>query len=280
MCPFPSPRGSFPMKRRGFTLIELLVVIAIIAVLIALLLPAVQAAREAARRAQCTNNMKQIGLGIHNYHSVHGVFPMGSSKQPYAGPATFSSGAWDSWSGQALMLPHMEQSAIYNVCNFSLAPGQINAQFGYYVNSTAYNTVLNSFLCPSDPNASGSTGYINNYAASVGTTTFHTFNAAGSTGLFAYQTSYGIQAAIDGTSNTVAFSELIVNTPGPNVPSRGKAAGGASMSGTIGDKLDVFASGLNAVKADIQQCTANFTANTSGNNLGCGFRWGMGAMGL
>src|SRR5262249_11008293 len=120
---------------RGFTLIELLVVIAIIAVLIALLLPAVQAAPEGAPRAPCTNNMKQLGLGIHNYHSTHGVFPMGSSKQPYAGPATFASGAWDSWSGQALMLPYMEQTTIFNVCNFSLAPGQINAQLGYYVNS-------------------------------------------------------------------------------------------------------------------------------------------------
>src|SRR3954468_12308460 len=261
---------------RGFTLIELLVVIAIIAVLIALLLPAVQAAREAARRAQCTNNLKQLGLATHNYHSTHGVFPMGSSKQPFDGPASFASGAWDSWSGQALMLSYMEQSAVYNVCNFSLAPGQVNSKLGYYVNSTAYNTVVNSFLCPSDPNASGSTGYINNYAASVGTTTYHTApSTPGSTGLFGYQSSYGVQAAIDGTSNTVAFSELIVNSPGSNVPSRGKAAGGASMSGTIGDKLDVYASGLNAVKADIQQCTANFTANTSGNNLGCGFRWGM-----
>jgi prepilin-type N-terminal cleavage/methylation domain-containing protein/prepilin-type processing-associated H-X9-DG protein len=270
---------------RGFTLIELLVVIAIIAVLIALLLPAVQAAREAARRAQCVNNLKQIGLAIHNYHSTHGVFPMGSSRQPSNPPAGFKSPAWDSWSGQSLMLSNFEQNAVYNACNFDLAPGDIAANSntgstGYRVNSTAYNTVISSFLCPSDGNASGSSGYINNYAASVGTTTFHTYNAAGSTGLFAYQNSYGVQAAVDGTSNTIAFSEMIVNTPGTNVPARGKAAGGAGVSNTAGGKLDVAALGVNAVKADIASCNTNFTPNTSGGNSGCGFRWGMGAMGL
>lgn len=265
---------------RGFTLIELLVVIAIIAVLIALLLPAVQAAREAARRAQCVNNLKQIGIAIHNYHSTHDVFPMGSSKQPFDGPASFASGAWDSWSGQALMLSNMEQSSIYNVCNFSLAPGQINSKLGYYVNSTAYNTVLNFFLCPSDPNASGANGYINNYGACVGTTTFHTWNAAGSNGMFAYQTAIGIRDATDGTSNTIAFAELIVNSPAATVPGRGKAAGGAGVTSTAGGKLDARSMGMNAIQADIKSCTANFTPNTSGNNTGCGFRWGMGAMGL
>src|SRR5262245_56690292 len=108
---------SMTRMRRGFTLIELLVVIAIIAVLIALLLPAVQAAREAARRAQCTNNMKQIGLAMHNYHQAQDTFPLGASQHadsfPMKGYTT-----WGAWSAHALALPYMEQQPIYNAINF------------------------------------------------------------------------------------------------------------------------------------------------------------------
>src|ERR1700730_5064061 len=104
------------MRRRGFTLIELLVVIAIIAVLIALLLPAVQAAREAARRAQCVNNLKQIGLALHNYHDVNGSFPMGSSLGLYNGGFYQ---AKQGWSAHGAMLPQLEQMALYNAINFN-----------------------------------------------------------------------------------------------------------------------------------------------------------------
>src|SRR3954454_4433819 len=105
--------------RKGFTLIELLVVIAIIAVLIALLLPAVQAAREAARRAQCVNNMKQIGLGLHNYHTSNDCFPPG-------GLATTNSGGSPrpengSCSVHARILSGLEQQALYNATNFGLS---------------------------------------------------------------------------------------------------------------------------------------------------------------
>ena len=113
------PLCESPRHSRGFTLIELLVVIAIIGILIALLLPAVQAAREAARRAQCTNNLKQMGLALHNYHDTIGSFPMS-----YVARGRFIDGATDTapgWSWAAMMLAQLEQSTLFNAANFSLS---------------------------------------------------------------------------------------------------------------------------------------------------------------
>ncbi len=144
-----------PRRRaRGFTLIELLVVIAIIGVLIGLLLPAVQAAREAARRAQCTNNLKQIGVALHNYVSATGVFPPGyisavnrsvldacnqdAENTPGQGVDTGSGWAWGS-----MILPYLEQGPVYNSINFNLS-------VAYHQNDTASLTTVNLYLCPSD----------------------------------------------------------------------------------------------------------------------------------
>ena len=139
---------EFHRTRRGFTLIELLVVIAIIAVLIALLLPAVQSAREAARRAQCTNNLKQIGLAMHNYLTAHNVFPPGTA----ASYNTVNPGCMASmgWSAQALMLGYLEHTPLYNAANFMLDPLQNDS---HWANSTVLFTRLAAFICPSDNNA-------------------------------------------------------------------------------------------------------------------------------
>jgi prepilin-type N-terminal cleavage/methylation domain-containing protein/prepilin-type processing-associated H-X9-DG protein len=204
-------------KSRGFTLIELLVVIAIIAVLIALLLPAVQAAREAARRIQCTNNMKQIGLALHNYHSQINSFPMGSG----SGVLTFPPPVYfakECWSIHAAILPQLEQSPLYNAINF-------NWDVDYAGNLTVLNTQVTAFLCPSDPNGAqlgnNDTTGNNCYFGSVGTTTdilagnstsVPSLATVPTTGLFAFQQSKSIASVTDGTSNTIAFAESTVGS--------------------------------------------------------------------
>jgi prepilin-type N-terminal cleavage/methylation domain-containing protein/prepilin-type processing-associated H-X9-DG protein len=142
-------------RRRGFTLIELLVVIAIIAVLIALLLPAVQAAREAARRAQCMNNLKQLGLALANYESGNNIYPSGTIYNVNTAPCTspgFGNGCQNTpWF--LLMLPYIEQTALYNSFNASIGMEGVQISGlpgGFIINSTVYTTKIASFQCPSD----------------------------------------------------------------------------------------------------------------------------------
>ena len=142
-------------RQRGFTLIELLVVIAIIAVLIALLLPAIQAAREAARRVQCINNMKQLGLAIYNYESIHAMLPIGRVWAPLPGialPGFFMGSQNTNWMTQ--VLPQLEQQPLYNSFNFAIGlegvPDATGMPMGFSVNSTVFGTKVASLQCPSD----------------------------------------------------------------------------------------------------------------------------------
>ena len=217
-------------KRRGFTLIELLVVIAIIAVLIALLLPAVQAAREAARRVQCVNNLKQIGLGLHNYHQTNDCFPGGFYPAWNATSQMFVING--DFSPHARLLPYAEQQPLYNAANFNLAC--YNDQYGAAVNSTVTSKRLSVFLCPSCPPPSGTlSGPLltavrpapgNNYLASLGSSFefIHNSNSALATvtsggppnGVFQGVGGgpIGIAHITDGTSNTIAFFETKVGS--------------------------------------------------------------------
>ena len=144
-------------RRLAFTLIELLVVIAIIAVLIALLLPAVQQAREAARRSQCKNNLKQLGLAVHNYHDTFNTLPPSAINPGSGGSASlFPSGGTRNISGNLMLLPYLDQAPLYNLINFSLPVGPANGGgtgFGALAsNSQAalFGTPLSVFRCPSD----------------------------------------------------------------------------------------------------------------------------------
>jgi len=206
-------------RRRAFTLIELLVVIAIIAVLIALLLPAVQSAREAARRAQCVNNLKQMGLALHNYESGNGSFPIGLVR--YTRPNC------DANSNRrhtlfAFILPYMEQAAVYNGLNFHFGASSTT-------NITAQETKIAAYVCPSDL---PSTGPINppggplqyigvnqgSYAGVAGNielfryryepgTNNNNCNHLEGNGSFVISWNYKISSISDGTSNTLFVGE-------------------------------------------------------------------------
>ena len=207
-------------RRHGFTLIELLVVIAIIAVLIALLLPAVQAAREAARRAQCVNNLKQLGIAIHNYEGTWNALPSGRYGFPYL------------WSSLASLLSYIEATNMSNAINFSF-PSEAS-QLPLPANTTVESAVIQVFLCPSDGQlrvdpAWGGTNYVS--CSGTGTLNSGNFNivagAALPDGPF-YNTSVVRFAAItDGLSNTVGYSETILGndisySPGSSSPSNAK----------------------------------------------------------
>ncbi len=197
-------RAGHPNSRRsGFTLIELLVVIAIIAVLIALLLPAVQSAREAARRIQCTNNVKQIGLALHNYHGVHNRFPAGSINVTVNGSAFRQPFL-------TMILPFLEQANLYNSYN-----NNVSFQLGQ--NVTARTTYVNTFLCPDDTpqmfvNNGGAVNDVKgNYGINWGQGTYGTSALPAPFGL-----NYGasISEITDGLSQTFLLAEL-KQTPHP-----------------------------------------------------------------
>jgi prepilin-type N-terminal cleavage/methylation domain-containing protein/prepilin-type processing-associated H-X9-DG protein len=210
---------SLRIQRRGFTLIELLVVIAIIGVLVALLLPAVQAAREAARRAQCANNLKQVGIGLNNYHFAMGSFPVGFLYPTTPVPPTTSLLQYR-WSALAQMAPYLEQANLFNALNFDLPlayrPAGGGAFWPFYpANTTAMATHVTLFLCPTDgaPAPSPDSGPTN-YAFCSGDGSAGG-DATGANGTFILGPARSFDDIKDGSSTTVAASEQLLGITGP-----------------------------------------------------------------
>jgi prepilin-type N-terminal cleavage/methylation domain-containing protein/prepilin-type processing-associated H-X9-DG protein len=199
--------------RPGFTLIELLVVIAIIAILIGLLLPAVQKVREAAARMKCGNNLKQIGLALHNHNDTHGVLPPGQYNNFYSNDAPWIRGCW-----VQPTLPFMEQDNLYRAYDTAR---QTNGNWALIVPNK--DTIVPSLVCPSDPNSpktqtidrntvngvSVVQGLHTNYVTCSGST-MYTSTGLGQNGVFFVKSRLSVATIADGTSNTVFASEILV----------------------------------------------------------------------
>ena len=181
--------------RSGFTLVELLVVIAIIGVLVALLLPAVQAAREAARRSQCSNNLKQLAIAMHNHHDVYGYFP---AQYYYLQAPAHARG---DWGGLVRLMPFYEQQPLYDMLN----PGNFLGDIPTV--NTYTQTKVKTLLCPSDSNGGALNAYASNYAKSNYLYNHQAVSLYTSNNGAITETVVNFASITDGTSNTIMFGE-------------------------------------------------------------------------
>ncbi len=202
------------------------------------------------------NNLKQIGLGLHNYHSTNNTFPPGAANNANGVPTAGAS--WTSVSAHAMLLNYMEQTQVANAINFQLATWNGNQNTGPITdpNYTARNTIINVFLCPSDPNTGPGKNNWNNYLASKGTTSQG--YPTSTTGMFAFNNCYGLRDAIDGSSNTVAFAESLAG-----LTSRPLWRGnGITGTGSRSD-FDASAVAQTTITADLNACSTAFIAGAT-----------------
>jgi prepilin-type N-terminal cleavage/methylation domain-containing protein/prepilin-type processing-associated H-X9-DG protein len=265
-------QNPFQSRRRGFTLIELLVVIAIIAILIALLLPAVQQAREAARRTQCRNHLKQLGLALHNYHDTFNLLPQGCFGAGTTGAGTtvnYSTGFGNEWQGHSvhwMLLPYIDQASLYNQLNPNHSWNEDNtAVVPPSQNGTLNNAKIGPFNCPSDVKMNTAEG-TTNYAFSTGPNLGWTATASESVGMFSRRFSKGLSDVLDGTSNSIAASELI----------KGDLDGNVYTLGSDYVRSQAHAGVINRVKptqAQLQTYSTQCAGGTTNHISNAGQNW-------
>ncbi len=230
-------------RRRAFTLIELLVVIAIIAILVALLLPAVQQAREAARRTQCKNNLKQLGIALHNYHDTYTCFPPAHIRTQSAAPATGAITGWRGFSVHSMLLPYIEQANLYQSIDF-------NTYFDQANNTVARRTRITAFLCPSDTPYRGADQGNNSYPGSMGPNLGQYVNINLRNGIFNFDVVTRMRDVRDGTSNTVAFGEQLIGDANNGSYVQGDVVRGIPFTGNAAGpspaELDAYGAACNA----------------------------------
>lgn len=262
--------------RRGFTLIELLVVIAIIAILVALLLPAVQAAREAARRSQCKNNLKQLGLALHNYHETVGMLP-----RYVIGPRVDGAGGdgWRSYGAHAMLLPYLDQATLYDT-TISRAidenrrasnDGALSADVAYGLDQVR----ISSLECPSDPSAS--TVAPTNYAYCTGPNMSWNVQTDQQNGMFNRNQTVRFSDVIDGLANTIAMSEQVTYDGSMTGPKGLTRVRNAQSTGGNNPAKDSWPAELTQLDIDALGMAAQAITSLNGNRVG--ERWWRGQPG-
>ena len=262
-------------KRKGFTLVELLVVIASIGILIGLLLPAVQAAREAARRMQCTNNLKQLGLAVQNFQDSQRVLPS-ISFQTLLAKYSDVNGSWGRFSGLLVMLPYMEQNALYTTAIQQVEEGSVPWTTG---DNIAWCQTVTGFLCPSDGNGKHGTGDMaaTNYHLNRGDMTAN-WDWDEYRGAFADGSAHEMTLAdyTDGTSNTMMFTEACTGNSKTFTKIKGGTVllGGAFNNGhTTGWSNFYFTPAVcAATRGTDGEYSNNYSVQTNANQS-IGYRW-------